>query len=44
MLLGYKERAEIAATEHRAISSVLEGVVIVKKVDVLTIIDDLITR
>lgn len=40
VLLGYKDRAELAAVEHRAIGSVVEGVVIVKKVDPVTIIDD----
>ena len=32
MLLGYKDRAEMAASEYKSISSVMEGVVIVEKV------------
>lgn len=40
MLLGFKDRAELAAPEHRAIGSVVEGVVIVKKVDPVTIHED----
>jgi len=33
VLLGQRERAELASPEHRSIASVVEGVVIVKKVD-----------
>eukprot|EP01006_Ploeotia_vitrea_P026081 TRINITY_DN59051_c3_g1_i1.p1 TRINITY_DN59051_c3_g1~~TRINITY_DN59051_c3_g1_i1.p1 ORF type:complete len:947 (-),score=-30.00 TRINITY_DN59051_c3_g1_i1:112-2952(-) len=40
VLLGYKDRAELAASEHKAICSVIEGVVIVKKVDPVTIDDN----
>jgi len=40
VLLGFKDRAELAAPEHRAIGSVVEGVVIVKKVDPVTIHED----
>ncbi len=31
MLLGYKDRAELAGSEYTAFSSVLEGIVIVEK-------------
>ena len=40
VLLGFKDRAELAAPQHRAIGSVVEGVVIVKKVDPVTVVDD----
>lgn len=40
VLLGFKDRAELAAPEHRSIGSVVEGVVLVKKVDPVTILED----
>ena len=32
MLLGYKDRAEIAGSEYTSVTSVMEGVVVVEKV------------